>query len=224
MLEELASLKGKFRINYMTSHPKDFNRRVVDIIRDYDNVSNYIHLPIQSGSNKILSLMNRKYTREQYMDIIDYIKQEIPTAGITTDIMVGFPHENDEDFENTLDIVNRVKYINAFMFIYSSRVGTPAADMEQIEEDIKNSRIQRLIELQRSITEQHSESLLGSVQEVLAEDNSPRFKNMLCGRSYQGKLVHFEHTGKKVGDFVDVKIISNKAAALIGIAKGDKDE
>jgi len=221
LLEELASIEGKFRINYMTSHPKDFNKRVIDIIKQYENISNYIHLPIQSGSNRILSLMNRKYTREKYLDIIDYIKSEIPDAGITTDIMVGFPTETEEDYEDTLDIVNRVKYSNAFMFIYSPRKGTPASEMIQLDESTKNARVRRLIDLQRRITREQAKGLIGSVQEVLAEDNSPRFTDMLCGRTYNGRLVHFKPLNHKIGDFVKVTIKDNKAAALIGEASGD---
>lgn len=222
LLEEIASIDKKFRINYMTSHPKDFSKRVVDIIRDYDNVSNYIHLPIQAGSNKILDLMNRKYSREQYLDTIDYIKKEIPDVGITTDIMVGFPFETEEDFQDTLEVVKRVKYTNAFMFVYSPRKGTPASNMPQIDEAIKKERINRLISLQRKITQDHSKSLIGSIQEVLVEDKSPRFNDMLCGRTYNGKLTHFKSSSHIVGDFAKVKIISNKAASLLGEAIDDK--
>jgi tRNA-2-methylthio-N6-dimethylallyladenosine synthase len=216
LLSDLASLPGKFRINYMTSHPKDFNRKVVDIIKNNPNISHYIHLPIQSGSNRVLELMNRRYTREKYMEIIDYIKSEIPDAGITTDIMVGFPGETEEDFLDTLDIVERVGYSNAFMFVYSPRSGTPAAEMEQLPERIKNDRIRRLIDLQRSITARQAEELVGSVQEVLAEDISPRFEGMLCGRSYNGRLVHFTSKEGNIGDFMNVIITDNKSAALIG--------
>ena len=221
LLEELASIDGKFRINYMTSHPKDFNNRIINIIKNYDNVSKYIHLPIQSGSNKILKLMNRKYTREKYIEIIDNIRRELPDVGITTDIMVGFPEETEEDFQDTLDIVRYVNYSNAFMFIYSPRIGTPAADMTQIDEDIKNNRIRRLIDLQRSLTTKQSHSLINSILEVLAEDNSPKIEGMLCGRSSTGRLVHFVPNNYKIGDFLKVKITANKASALIGEAVGD---
>lgn len=224
LLEELSELEGKFRINYMTSHPKDFNKRVVDIIKSHKNISHYIHLPIQSGSDKILNLMNRRYTREKYMDIIDYIRQEISDAGITTDIMVGFPNESEEDFLDTLDIIKRVRFSNAFMFIYSPRKGTPAAEMEQVDEGIKNERIKRLIDLQRQITREQSKELIGTIQEVLIEDISPKYEDMYCGRTDNGRLVHFESKGKNIGEFIPVKIVSNKSAALLGVYSGENDE
>ncbi|MGI6701566.1 MAG: tRNA (N6-isopentenyl adenosine(37)-C2)-methylthiotransferase MiaB [Christensenellales bacterium] len=222
LLADIASIDAKFRLSYMTSHPKDFNKEIVDIIKDYPNISRHIHLPVQAGSNRILELMNRRYTKEKYLDIIDYIKSRIPDAGITTDIMVGFPTETDEDFADTLNVVTSVKYLNAFMFVYSPRKGTPAADMAQVPEDIKNSRIRALVDIQRKITANDAKAQIGKVSEVLTEDNSPRFEGMLCGRSYNGRLVHFTPENHRIGDFVKVLIKQNRAAALLGDAVRNK--
>ena len=215
LLENIAKIKGKFRLRFMTSHPKDFNKEIVDIIASSPNICNHIHLPVQSGSNRILKLMNRKYTREHYLEIIDHIKT-IPGVGITSDIMVGFPTETDQDFEDTLSLVKQVRYSNAFTFVYSPRKGTPAAEMEQIPASIKKQRITKLVALQNKITREISQEYIGLTKEVLVEDINPKFENTLCGRTESGRLVNFEGNKSLIGQFVDIKILKAKSASLWG--------
>ena len=154
LLREVAKIDGKFRIRFMTSHPKDLTEDVVKAIRDNDKICNNIHLPIQAGSNSVLKNMNRRYTREHYLGLIDMIRRYLPDCGITTDIMVGFPYETEEDFLDTMDIVEKVRFSTAFTFIYSVRKGTKAAEMPQIPYEIKQNRIKRLIARQNEITEE----------------------------------------------------------------------
>ena len=216
LLEELSKIDGKHRIRFMTSHPKDLNMGVIDIIAQSTNICNNIHLPIQSGSNKILKLMNRHYTREYYLDTIAAIKDKIPNCGITTDLMVGFPYEEEEDFEDTLDIVRRVKYSSAFTFIYSVRKGTKAAQMPQIPPQVSKERITRLIAEQNKITKELSRGYEGKVFEVLCEDFAPKKQGYVCGRTDSGRMVTFEGDKTLIGKFVDVKIEKSQSASLFG--------
>ena len=216
LLEEIAKIQGKHRVRFMTSHPKDLNMDVIDIIADSKNICNNIHLPIQSGSNKILKLMNRHYTREYYLDTIDAIKSKIPNCGITTDLMVGFPYEEEEDFEDTLDIVRRVKYSSAFTFIYSVRKGTKAALMPQIPAEVSKDRIKRLIAEQNKITKDLSKEYEGNVYEVLCEDVAPKKVGYVCGRTDSGRLVTFEGSNALIGQFVNIKINKSQSASLFG--------
>ncbi|MDD3947023.1 MAG: tRNA (N6-isopentenyl adenosine(37)-C2)-methylthiotransferase MiaB [Clostridia bacterium] len=220
LLEQIAKIDGKYRLRFMTSHPKDFNDKVIDIIAATPNFCNNIHLPLQAGSNKILAAMNRKYTRERYMEIIDKIRAKMPDCGITTDIMVGFPGETEEDFQDTMDLVRKVRYSNAFTFVYSPRTGTAAARMEQIPYSVKKDRITRLIALQNNISKELSDSYVGGVYEVLAED-APR-QNQLCGRTESGRLVTFEGSKDKIGSFLTIKITKAKASALWGEIENGK--
>lgn len=216
LLRELAKIKGDHRVRFMTSHPKDLNSEVIDIIAENDNLCKNIHLPIQSGSNKILKLMNRHYTREDYLKIIDEIHNKIPQCGITTDIMVGFPYETEEDFQDTLDIVRRVKFSSAFTFVYSVRRGTKAAEMEQIPSEVSKDRIQRLIAEQNKITKQISKEYEGKVFRVLCEDVSAKNENLVCGRTDSGRLVTFEGDKSLIGNFYNIKIDKSKSASLLG--------
>lgn len=216
LLEKIAEIEGKHRVRFMTSHPKDLNRDVIDIIASSKNICNNIHLPIQSGSNKILKLMNRHYTREYYLDTIDAIRAKIPDCGITTDLMVGFPYEEEEDFEDTLDIVRKVKYSSAFTFIYSVRKGTKAALMPQIPPEVSKERITRLIAEQNKVTKMLSKQYEGRVYEVLCEDVAPRKEGYVCGRTDSGRLVTFEGSSELVGKFVNVRINKSQSASLFG--------
>ena len=198
----------------MTSHPKDLSEEVIKLIAETPNFCNNIHLPVQAGSNAVLKAMNRKYDRERYFYLIDTIRKYMPDCGITSDIMVGFPGETEEDFQDTLDLVRRVQYHNAFTFIYSPRKGTVAAKMEQIPYAIKKDRISRLIALQNQITLTLSEAFVGKVKEVLVED-APK-ENLLCGRTDCGRLVNFSGDKSLIGQFVNVRIDKNKASALWG--------
>ena len=216
LLEAIAELPGKFRLRFMTSHPKDFNKKVVDVIAASANICHNIHLPIQSGSNNILKRMNRKYTVEQYLDIIDYIKAKMPDVGITSDIMIGFPGETEEDFEATCNLVKKVRFSNAFTFVYSPRKGTPAALMEQIPADVKKSRITRLVKLQNEITKELSNDYLGKVYEVLIEDVNPKYEGTVCGRTDSGRLVTVNGDPSLIGNFCQVKITKSRSASLFG--------
>ena len=216
LLQEISKINGKFRVRFMTSHPKDLNREVIDIIASSENICNNIHLPIQSGSNKILKLMNRHYTREYYLDTIDAIKSKIPDCGITTDLMVGFPYEEDEDFEDTLDIVRKVKYSSAFTFVYSIRKGTKAALMPQVPPEVSKERIKRLIAEQNVITKELSAGYEGKTFEVLCEDFAPKKAGYVCGRTDSGRLVTFKGNENLIGNFVNVKINKSQSASLFG--------
>ena len=223
LLREISSIPGKFRLRFMTSHPKDFDREVVDVIAASRNICHNIHLPIQSGSNEILKRMNRKYTVEQYLDIIDYIKAKMPDVGITSDIMIGFPGETEEDFLATCDLVKKVRFSNAFTFVYSPRKGTPAALMEQISPDIKKSRITRLVKLQNDITKELSDTYLGQCLEILIEDINPKYPGTVCGRTDSGRLVTVQGDPSLIGSFCSVKITKSRSASLFGeiLSKGE---
>lgn len=220
LLEKIAQIPGKFRVRFMSSHPKDLNRDVIDIIAGSPNICNNIHLPIQSGSNRILAKMNRHYTREQYLDIIHEIRAKIPDCGITTDLMVGFPYEEEQDFEDTLDMVRQVGYSAAFTFIYSPRKGTPAAEMPQVDPAVAKSRIMRLIAEQNRMTKLASKQYEGNVYEVLCEDIVPKHPGKVCGRTDSGRLVQFDGDASMIGKFLPIRIGRSQSASLFGsIAK-----
>ncbi len=216
LLEKISQINGKYRVRFMTSHPKDLNREVIDIIAQSPNICNNIHLPIQSGSNKILKLMNRHYTREYYLDTVEAIKSKIPDCGITTDLMVGFPYEEEQDFEDTLDMVRRVKYSSAFTFIYSIRKGTKAAQMPQISPQVSKERITRLIAEQNKVTKELSKGYEGKSYEILCEDNAPKKDGYVCGRTDSGRMVTFKGDKSLIGSFVNVTIEKSQSASLFG--------
>ena len=218
LLEEIAKLDDytKHRVRFMTSHPKDLSPDVVDIIAGSKSICNNIHLPIQSGSDKILKLMNRHYTREYYLTVVDDIRSKIPDCGITTDIMVGFPYEEDKDFEDTLDIVKRVEFSTAFTFVYSVRRGTVAAKMPQVPASVSKERIMKLIEVQNEITAKLSKGYENKTFEVLCEDVNDKLNGYVMGRTDSGRLVNFEGDSSMVGKFVNVKVVKSKSAVLYG--------
>ena len=216
LLNEIGKLSGKFRLRFMTSHPKDLSEDVIDAIAAYPNVCNNIHLPVQSGSTEILRKMNRRYTRDDYFALIDRIRAKLPDVGITTDIMVGFPEETEKDFEDTLDLVRRVKFSSAFCFVYSRRKGTPAYSMEQIPYEVKKERITRLIACQNEVTKQISQTMLKKVYEVLVEGENFRYDQTMCGRTESGRLVNFKCDPSLIGQFVNVKIDRATSATLWG--------
>lgn len=213
LLQKIAEINGKFRIRFMTSHPKDLSEEVIKLISEHPNFCNNIHLPVQSGSDAVLKRMNRKYTRGRYLDLIDTIRKYMPDAGITTDIMVGFPGETEQDFKDTIDLVKRVRFQNAFTFVYSPRNGTPAAAMEQIPADIKKARITELVALQNAISDEISLEYLNKTYEVLVEDE----ENGVCaGRTDSGRLVRFPGERSDIGKFIDVTVTKSKASSLYG--------
>ncbi len=206
LLEDIAKT-GIPRIRFMTSHPWDFTDKMIDVIAKYDNIMPSIHLPVQSGSNKILKLMGRRYTKESYLELFDKIKNKISRVTVSTDIIVGFPGETEEDFEETLDLVNYCKYDNAFTFIYSEREGTPACRLkDSIPMEVREDRLQRLNEVVNKYFLENNNKLLGEVLPVLVEGISDK-KNIYYGYSDTNKLVNF-HSDKELnfGDIVDVLI------------------
>lgn len=216
LLREVAKIDGKFRIRFMTSHPKDLTEDVVKAIRDNDKICNNIHLPIQAGSNSVLKNMNRRYTREHYLGLIEMIRHYLPDCGITTDIMVGFPYETEEDFLDTMDIVEKVRFSTAFTFIYSVRKGTKAAEMPQIQYEIKQNRIKRLIARQNEITEEISKDYVGNVYEILVEGLQEKKNGYVVGRTESGRLVSAKGDESMIGEFKNVKITAVKNAQLLG--------
>ena len=220
LLREVDNIEGKFRVRFMTSHPKDFDKEVVDVIAASSHICHNIHLPIQSGSDPVLKKMNRKYTVAQYLDIVEYIKTKMPDVGITSDIMIGFPGETEEDFAATCDLVKKVRFSNAFTFVYSPRKGTPAAQMEQIPADVKKSRITRLVKLQNEITKSLSDEYLNKIYEILVEDVNPKYPGTVCGRTDSGRLVTIPGEPSLIGSFQSVLITKSRSASLFGeIAK-----
>lgn len=216
LLREVAKIDGEFRIRFMTSHPKDLTEDVVKAIRDNDKICNNIHLPIQAGSNSVLKNMNRRYTREHYLGLIDMIRRYLPDCGITTDIMVGFPYETEEDFLDTMDIVEKVRFSTAFTFIYSVRKGTKAAEMPQIPYEIKQNRIKRLIARQNEITEEISKDYVGNVYEILVEGMQEKKNGYVVGRTESGRLVSAKGDESMIGEFKNIKITAVKNAQLLG--------
>lgn len=219
LLRRVNEIKGVERIHYMTSHPRDMNEEVIKAVAECEHVCENFHVPFQAGSNEILRRMNRGYTREKYLDLIKMIRSYVPDAAITTDIIVGFPGETEEDFNDTLALVKEVGFDAAFTFIYSKRSGTPAAKMEnQVPLDVKKARLNKLMELQNASSLKCNEKLVGKVAEVLAEGPTPKQKNVWSGRTRTGKLVLWPTEGKeyKIGDKVDVQI----EAAQTWLVKG----
>ena len=216
LLEEIAK-KDIPRIRFMTSHPWDFTDKMIEVIGKYENIMPSVHLPVQSGSSKVLKLMGRRYTRESYLELFDKIKKTIPNVTVSTDIIVGFPGETLEDFEETLSLVDYCKYDNAFTFIFSTRKGTPAEKLKDnttLEE--KEERLQRLNEKVNKYFLENNKRLEGKTLKVMVEGKSTK-KNMYYGYSDTNKLINF--TSKKklnLGDIVDVEVISAKTWSLDG--------
>jgi tRNA-2-methylthio-N6-dimethylallyladenosine synthase len=207
LLAEINKIDGIERLRFMTSHPKDFSDDLIESYRTLDKLCPHLHLPVQSGSNRVLKAMNRKYTREDYLKKIDKIKELLPNVAITTDIIVGFPGETEEDFEETIDLVKRVQFDSAYTFLYSIREGTIAAKMEdQIPDDVKHKRFQYLINTLNEMGLKHNQKLIGSIQRVLVEETSKNDDSVLSGRSESSKLVHVTADKSMIGKIVDVKI------------------
>ena len=219
LLEDIAKT-GIPRIRFMTSHPWDFTDKMIDVIAKYDNIMPSIHLPVQSGSNKILKLMGRKYTKESYLELFDKIKTKIPRVTVSTDIIVGFPGETEEDFQETLDLVNYCKYDNAFTFIYSERDGTPACRLKEvIPMDVREDRLQRLNEVVNKYFLENNNKLLGEVLPVLVEGISDK-KNIYYGYSDTNKLVNFTSDKElEFGDIVNVLITEIHTWSIDGRVK-----
>lgn len=217
LLREICKVEGDFIVRFVSPHPRDFTDEVIDVIAENEKIARSLHLPLQSGSTKILKAMNRGYTKEQYIALAEKIKERIPGVALTADIIVGFPGETEEDFQDTLDVVQRIQFENCFMFMYSIRRGTKAATMEnQIDEDVKKDRLQRLIALQNSCSLEESKTYLGKTVRVLVEGESKKNKEVLSGRTSTNKVVLFKGDKDLEGKFVNVKINECKTWTLYG--------
>ncbi|RAK11199.1 tRNA-i(6)A37 thiotransferase enzyme MiaB [Halanaerobium saccharolyticum] len=217
LLEELNKVEELKRIRFMTSHPRDLSDDLLAKIKNLDKVANHIHLPVQSGSNKVLKEMNRGYTREYYIDRVKKIQQEIPGAAVSTDFIVGFPGESEEDFEKTIELVKELKFDMAYTFIYSPRSGTPAARRDdQIAEAVKKGRLNRLMELQNKISYDQNQKLIGSIQKILVTGPSNNDPEVFEGRTSTNKICFIDKREDLVGEVVKVKIEDAKSWTLEG--------
>ena len=217
LLEAINKIDGIERIRFVSPHPKDFTDDVIDAIAKCDKVCKLIHLPLQSGNTRVLKVMNRKYTKEQFLDLVDKMKARIPNLTLSTDIIVGFPGETEEEFEDTLDVVKKVNFEQVYMFIYSRRVGTPGDRMkDQIPEEVKHERFNRLKELVESGIEENNKKYIGTYQKVLVEGESKNNKDMLTGRTDSNKVVVFEGSKDLINKIVDLKIVSEHMWYLKG--------
>ena len=216
LLDMVASIEGKFRVRFMTSHPKDFSAALVAVMKKHEKICNLLHLPAQSGSSRILSLMNRRYTREQYLEKVALLKKEIPEAELTTDLIVAFPTETEEEFEETLSLVNDADFSSAFTFIYSPRKGTKAAEMEgQISPDVAKERITRLVDRVNENTRRKSERYVGRTIEILCEDYDAK-KGLYLGREPLGRMGYFAADHNCVGEFVQMRVTRANGISLYG--------
>ncbi len=209
LLEKLAQVEGEFKIRFMTSHPKDATFKMIDVMKKYENIAKQLHLPFQSGDNKVLKEMNRGYTREKYLDLMEYAKKQIPDLVITSDVIVGFPGETDEEFENTLDLVEKINFNALFTFIYSKRSGTPAAKMEDLAtKEQKQVRFDKLLNMQNNIALQHNLDTVGKKMRVLIEDTSRNKDFPYAGRTEGGRLVNVcDCLESDIGEYVNVEIL-----------------
>ncbi len=209
------------RVRFTTSHPKDLTEEILKVISKNENICEHIHLPFQAGSDRVLKKMGRQYSKEGYLELVKMIRIYLPDASITTDIMVGFPTENEKDFEDTLDIVEHARFDQAFTFIYSKRDGTPAASLEDnVAYDDKLKRFKRLVSLQDKISLEKNKENVGRVEELLVDSVTKKDKTMLSGRTKTNKLVHFKGEASTIGSFVNVKIKEAKPFFLIGEISG----
>jgi len=226
LLDRVASIDGKFRLRFMTSHPKDFNEEVVKVMQKHRKIMRLVHLPVQSGSNAVLQAMNRRYTREKYLAEVKMLRSYFPEAELTTDIIVGFPGETEEDYLQTEELVKEVDFASAFTFVYSKRTGTKAATMEgQIPEDVQKDRIMRLVALVNSLTRKKSEKYLGKKVEILCEDFDEK-RGYYLGRDEFGRMGYFKSEKNLIGEFVWLKITEANGISLYGeiVEEGEKEE
>ncbi|MBQ3853252.1 MAG: tRNA (N6-isopentenyl adenosine(37)-C2)-methylthiotransferase MiaB [Anaerovibrio sp.] len=218
LLAMVDKVEGIERVRYMTSHPKDLSDEVIEVIKNSQHICNHFHLPVQYGSNKILKAMNRVYTVEAYKELIRKIRAAVPDASITTDLIVGFPGETEEDFQQLLDFLAEIRYDQAYTFIYSKRSGTPAAEMdEQVDDELKHDRLNRLMELQNKISLEKNQALQDKVLEVMVEGPSANDDKVWSGRTTTNKLVLWPYQGREQpGDFVNVRICQPQTWVLKG--------
>jgi len=220
LLEKVHEVEGIERIRFTTSHPKDLSDRLIAAFKNLPKLCEHLHLPVQAGSDRILKKMNRRYTREQYLELVAKLRDAVPGIALTTDIIVGFPGETEEDFLQTLDIVEKVRYDSAFTFIYSPRKGTPAAEMpDQVDEEVKKERIYRLIDLQNRISGEINQEIVGSTAEVLVEGTSKTDPSRLTGKTRSNKTINFPGDVGLIGRTVQVEVTAGKLSSLEGKLK-----
>lgn len=219
LLAEIEKIEGLERIRFMTSHPKDLSDELIDVMRDSKKICKHLHLPLQSGSSRILKEMNRKYDKEHYLDLVSKIRAAVPDIALTTDIIVGFPGETEEDFKETMDVVKKVRYDGAFTFIYSKRTGTPAAVMEeQVPEDIVKTRFDKLLKEVQRISAEKADALTGQVLPVLIEEVNGQEEHLMTGRLDNNSVVHLPGTADMIGTIQDVLLEECKGFYYLGKA------
>lgn len=217
LLSQIAEIPGLERIRFMTSHPKDLSDQLIETMASSEKICRHLHLPVQSGSSRILEKMNRKYTKESYLELVGRIRQAMPDLALTTDIIVGFPGETEEDFQDTLDIVRQVRYSSAFTFQYSKRSGTPAAVMEdQVPEEVMQDRFDRLLDTVQTIAKEECASLEKTTGKVLVEQVNHQDSRLLTGRLGNNLLVHFPGDQSLIGKITDVYLSECKGFYYMG--------
>jgi tRNA-2-methylthio-N6-dimethylallyladenosine synthase len=217
LLGSVAEIDSKVRVRFMTSHPKDLSDKLILTISAHSNICKYIHLPFQAGSDRILDMMNRKYSRKNYIDLIGRIRKAIPEVSLSTDIIVGYPTETEKDFEDTLNLLKEIRFDSAFMFKYSPREGTPAYDVtDDVPEIVKGERLSRIIKAQQEISAAGNQNLIGSIEQVLIESLSRKSEKEFQGRLDNNKVAVFPGNGNSIGDIVNIRILKSTSATLIG--------
>ncbi len=217
LLKKVSEIDGIERIRFMTSHPKDLSDELIETIAGNKKICRHVHLPLQSGSSRILKLMNRHYSKEDYLVLVDKLRDAMPNISITTDIIVGFPGETEDDFNETMDVVEKVRYDSAFTFIYSKRSGTPAAEMkDQVPDDIVKDRFDRLLKKVNAIAKEKTGSRKGQVGSVLVEEQNSKLEGYLTGRLENNSIVHFKGDKSLIGKIVNVKLSEAKGFYYMG--------
>lgn len=217
LLQEIEKIDGLKRVRFMTSHPKDLSDELIDVMAHSKKICKQMHLPLQSGSDRLLKIMNRHYDKQHYLEIVDKLRKAIPDIGISTDIIVGFPGETEEDFNETLDVVKKVQYDSAFTFIYSKRLGTPAAEMEnQVPQDVVKDRFDRLLKVVNEISSKKTAKYEGTTQLVMAEEVNSHDPELITGRLSNNTVVHFKGTKDLIGQELKVKLLKAKGFYYFG--------
>ncbi len=217
LLKEIEKIDGLKRVRFMTSHPKDLSDELIDVMAHSKKICKQMHLPLQSGSDRLLKIMNRHYDKQHYLEIVDKLRKAIPDIGISTDIIVGFPGETEEDFNETLDVVKKVQYDSAFTFIYSKRSGTPAAEMEnQVPQDVVKNRFDRLLKVVNEISSKKTAKYEGTTQLVMAEEVNSHDPELITGRLSNNTVVHFKGTKDLIGQELKVKLLEAKGFYYFG--------
>ena len=215
-MEEVCKIEGLQRVRFMTSHPKDLSDDLIRVMKENKKICRHMHLPLQSGSSRLLADMNRHYDKEKYLDLVAKLREAMPDIAITTDIIVGYPGETEEDFLETMDVAEKVEYNSAFTFIYSPRTGTPAAEKEQIPEEITKDRFQRLLRVVQEKGQKKTAEMTGNVEEVLVEQVNEHDDTLVTGRCDNNTLVHFKGDASLIGKIVSVKLTECKGFYFMG--------